>query len=174
MRCHINTRKQPCAVYECSNPLTEKIPCAVYECSNPLTEKIRMADRIRNANGVCVGVCVYVCVWTRHYVCASSVYERSLQESAQALNGLNTNRNKKETQFINFSEDTTMPRLCKWQSLCQLCSIQIAYRQTWCVVIWRHFKRERERARARWSIQCCLWHYVSQKLFKLRYKLYNE
>ncbi len=46
-------------------------------------------------------------------MCASSVYERSLQESAQALNGLNTNRNKKETQFINFSEDTTMPRLCK-------------------------------------------------------------
>ncbi len=47
MRCHINTRKQP---------------CAVYECPNPLTEKIRMADRIRNANGVCVGVCVCMCV----------------------------------------------------------------------------------------------------------------
>ncbi len=45
----------------------------------------------------------------RHYKCVHEPH--GLQESA--LNGLNTGKNKKEMQFINFSEDSTLSRLCK-------------------------------------------------------------
>ncbi len=52
------------------------------------------------------------------------------------LNGLKLAR--KKMKLIYFSDDTTLPRLCKWKFLCQLWSVQLAYRQTWCVVIWSH------------------------------------
>ncbi len=77
----------------------------------------------------------------RHYKCVHEPH--GLQESA--LNGLNTGKNKKEMQFINFSEDSTLSRLCKWQFLCQL---------------WRDSRAGCET--------------VSQKLFKWFCKLSNE
>ncbi len=89
------------------------------------------------------GVCVCVCVWTWPYVCASSVYE-CLQESVRAINGLNTGKNSKEMQFINFSDNTTLPRLCNSCVNCAACSSLIDWRDVWWFeVICAFWERER-------------------------------
>ncbi len=74
-------------------------------------------------------------------------------------------------QFINFSDDATLPRLCKWQFLCQLCSVQLAYSADamWFQSICAFWKRERAVIHSRY-----LWNYVSQKVLKLLYKFFNE
>ncbi len=49
-------------------------------------------------------------------------------------------------QFLNFSDDATLPRLCKWQILCHLWSVQLVIVQTRCdLKPFAHFERERER-----------------------------
>ncbi len=104
---------------------------------------------------VCVCVCVNLALCV-HFEC---VWAYGLQESAPALNGLNTGINEKEMLFINVSDDVTLPRFYKWQFLCQLCSVQLAYSaDTMCGDLkpFAYFERER-----------CLWNYVSQKLFKV-------
>ncbi len=72
-------------------------------------------------------------------------------------------------QFINFSDDATLPRLCKWQFLCQLCSSLIM--QTRCDL--KPFWEKRERERARWfSHAVC--EIMSHRNFSNYFKLFNE
>ncbi len=61
------------------------------------------------------------------------------------MNGLNTGKNEKEIQFkINFTVDVTLPRLCKSQVLCQLCSLLIDSVDAMCGDLkpFTHFERE--------------------------------
>ncbi len=66
----------------------------------------------------------------------------------------------------------TLPRLCKYSS-CQLFSVQVAYSADaiWFEAVCAYWEKERARAVIH---SCCLWNYVSHKVFKLLYKLFNE
>ncbi len=57
-----------------------------------------------------------VCVCEPGFMCAR-VYEHSV--SRGALKALNTGKNE-EMQFISFSDDATLLRLCKWQRVAGL------------------------------------------------------
>ncbi len=71
---------------------------------------------------------------------------------------------------------TTRPCLdCASDSSRQLFRVQLAYSADaiWFEAVWAFWERKRERERAVIHSRC-LWNYVSHKVFKLLYKLFNE
>ncbi len=168
MRCHFNSARAAkmttvlLQTHRSLNALLNRNVCSMNAL--PLTwawKKYEPHTQCKQCVCVCVCVNLVLCV---RFEC---VWMRGLQESVRALNGLNTGKN----EVINFIDDVTLPRLCKWQFLCQMCSVQLAYRQTRCVVIWSHLRilRERERKRVRWFTQA-VYKMMSHRIQSLFWK----
>ncbi len=157
MRCHFNSAREAkmttvlLQTHRSLNALPNRNVCSMNAL--PLTWAWKKYEPLLQCKQcVCVCVCVNLVLCVR-FEC---VWMRGLQESVRALNGLNTGKNE-EMQFINFSDDVTLPRLCKWQFL-SMCSVQLAYRQTAMCGDLSHLRvlRERERKRVRWFTQAVI------------------